>query len=425
MNRKDTNPRVKTVFSLSALTLLITGAVLYAGPLNPPSGPITSTYKALTEVEPRVAINATNTPGDATNLFIITQSGSYYFATNQTGQSGKHGIKLAAPNVTIDLNGFTFTGGTGTLNAFTASGASNVNVTVRNGKVRNWGNGGVHLVDQGGTRSIVENIQAENNGWDGIVVGRDSIVNSCIAEGNGQAGIRTGTGGMVKDCVASYNTEAGIDLGISSRAVDCAVTDNSLQGIVTNTNCALSGITAYSNTGIGIQVGADSTVTTCASYSNSSSGITANTGCLIKDCASTDNSGNGIAVSNGSRVESCVTRSNDSNGISAASGCSIINNTCSVNGQGILGGAGILINAGDNRIEGNSCITQDTGINVNAAGNIIIRNTCAGNTTNWDIVANNYYGVIISRVGVGTASVTGNAAVATLGSTDPNANFSY
>ncbi len=34
-----------------------------AGDLNPPSGPVTPTMKTLTEVEPRIAINATNTPG--------------------------------------------------------------------------------------------------------------------------------------------------------------------------------------------------------------------------------------------------------------------------------------------------------------------------------------------------------------------------
>ena len=57
--------------------------------------------------------------------------------------------------------------------------------------------------------------------------------------------------------------------------------------------------------------------------------------------------------------------------------------------------------------------------------NIVIKNTCSGNTTNWDIVASNYYGPIIDRTGVVTAAVVGSAAASSLGSTDANANFSY
>ena len=50
--------------------------------LDPPVGPITSTFKTLTEVEPRIAINATNTPGDADSIYIISQPGSYYMTGN-------------------------------------------------------------------------------------------------------------------------------------------------------------------------------------------------------------------------------------------------------------------------------------------------------------------------------------------------------
>ena len=50
-----------TRLSLAAGLALAAGAAL-AGPLNPPSGPVTSTYKTLTEVEPRVPVSATNTP---------------------------------------------------------------------------------------------------------------------------------------------------------------------------------------------------------------------------------------------------------------------------------------------------------------------------------------------------------------------------
>jgi hypothetical protein len=50
---------------------LIAGPVA-AGPLNPPAGPVTSTYKALAEVELRIAINAVNTAGDVNHVYRIS-----------------------------------------------------------------------------------------------------------------------------------------------------------------------------------------------------------------------------------------------------------------------------------------------------------------------------------------------------------------
>src|SRR5262245_50105057 len=96
---------------LAVITTSVAGLALtaLAGPLNPPVGPVTSTYKTLSDVEPRTAINATNTPGDATCLFRITTPGSYYLTGNVTGVPGKAIITVANAGqvgVTIDLNGF-------------------------------------------------------------------------------------------------------------------------------------------------------------------------------------------------------------------------------------------------------------------------------------------------------------------------------
>src|SRR5262252_4521225 len=91
------------------LLLVLAASVALAGPLNPPPGPVASSYKTLTEVEPRTAINAANTPGDSGCLFKITQPGSYYLAANVQGVAGKSGIDIASGNVTIDLNGFSLT----------------------------------------------------------------------------------------------------------------------------------------------------------------------------------------------------------------------------------------------------------------------------------------------------------------------------
>src|ERR1041385_1287872 len=86
----------------SAGTVVGIAAWTAAGPINPPAGPVASSYKTLTEVEPRVVVNATNTPGDANSVYRITASGSYYLDQNLTCVSGKHGIKIDAENVTLD-----------------------------------------------------------------------------------------------------------------------------------------------------------------------------------------------------------------------------------------------------------------------------------------------------------------------------------
>ena len=42
-----------TILAAAALTLAAVGLLVAMGPLNPPAGPVTSSYKTLTEVEPQ------------------------------------------------------------------------------------------------------------------------------------------------------------------------------------------------------------------------------------------------------------------------------------------------------------------------------------------------------------------------------------
>jgi len=102
----------------------------------------------------------------------------------------------------------------------------------------------------------------------------------------------------------------------------------------------------------------------------------------------------------------------------------VLANMCSFNGNG-GDGAGIHATGSDNRIEGNNCTGADRGIDVDVAGNIIIKNTCSGNAIDWTIVANNVVGPILDRRAPASAAINGFSAPSSLGSTDPNANFSY
>lgn len=68
----------------ACLLVLGLGVLAVAGDLNPPAGPVAPTMKTLDEVEPRIAINRVNTPGDADSLYKITQPDSYDLTGNNT-----------------------------------------------------------------------------------------------------------------------------------------------------------------------------------------------------------------------------------------------------------------------------------------------------------------------------------------------------
>ena len=401
MTTKHHSPRVRTVFFLSALALggLVTAGVLYAGPLNPPAGAVAPTAKPIAEVEPRTAINATNTPGTATALFRITQPGSYYLTGNITGVVGKNGIEIAASGVTIDLTGFDLVGaaGMGAFDGVSVNGPSLRGIAVVNGSVRNWGDDGIDLGTANASSCRVEGVLATGNAGIGISVGGGCTVSNCAAGNNSGAGISASNGCTVLNCAAYTN------IGFANTVSNCS---------------------AYSNAGAGFTTGSSCTVTGCSALGNGTIGIAVNTSCTITGCIASASGTTGISAGSGCTVTDCTARTNNLEGILCGSSCVIRGNTCSTNG--LTGdGACIHVTGADTRIEGNNCTGTDRGIDVDTAGNMIIRNTCSGNTINWVIAANNYYGPIIDRTGVATAAVNGPAAAGTLATTDPNANFSY
>src|SRR4051794_22926117 len=102
--------RQKTKALFTILLYLIACHGLGQGDLNPPPGPPAPTMKSLDQIEPRTPIDATHTPGDAANTFIISAPGSYYLTGNLTGVSGQTGICIASNDVTLDLGGFVLAG---------------------------------------------------------------------------------------------------------------------------------------------------------------------------------------------------------------------------------------------------------------------------------------------------------------------------
>jgi parallel beta-helix repeat protein len=478
MTRRNSLTRI--VLSLSALTILITGGILYAGPLNPPAGPVTSTNKTLTEVEPRTSINATNTPGDndaTPSVYKITQSGSYYLTGNLNGAAGKHGIEIAAQNVTIDLRGFALIGAASSLSGIYSS--TTFAVTVTGGSVVGWGDCGIDVQFIAGR---IENIIAYNNGNWGIrnglnghaskIIGCEAYFNGSLVPGTG-GGIATDNDALVVDCYASNNRGDGIFVAGGSRLVNCVCSSNQGDGIQTSVKCVLSGCTANDNIAKGMLIDGQSTITDCNASQNGSDGIFTFDGSNITACTATRNTGNGIVARAGSEIARCaanmnvgdgivlngdagtvractayfngqgaVTTGNGINstglgasvldctaalnlldGIRVAGRSRVVGNNCEANGFAAADGAGIHSTSSDNHIENNTVTGNDRGIDVDANGTLVVRNTAKVNTVNFAIAVNNKVGFIVAAPN--SAVINGSTGGAGVGSTDPWANISY
>ncbi len=375
----DFRSRATGAVAACCIAACLTAGALYAGPLNPPTGTITPTAKPLTEVEPRIAINATNTPGDADSVYRIQASGSYYLTETASTSAGKMCIEVAVGSVTIDLNGFRIVGTSTGLAGIGTTSTTLERITIRNGTIVSCSTG----IDLDLTARVrVEGVNVDNSrSGNGIHLGQYAQVVGCGARENDQSGIVVGERSLVSDCIAALNQA---------------------EGIWTSDDCIVRDCVATRNVQNGIRVGTGS----------------------VTNCDASGNDVNGISIFLGT-VSGCVARQNDNHGITCSSDSFIINNTCVGNGVTSSTGAGIFVDGEDSRIEANNCTSNDRGISVATAGNLIIKNSCAGNTINWSIVANNVFGTIIDRTSPGSAAVSGNAAGGTIGTTDPNANITY
>ncbi len=336
--------------------------VVCAGDLDPPPGAVGPTMKTLDETEPRIPIRAADMP------FEIDTPGSYYLVEEITTEGA--GISIIVNNVTLDLKGFTLSGGTGRgIYAI----PPRTGVVVRNGTVAGWAGDGIDL--------------------SGVT---DARVLRVAASGNGGAGIRVGDGGRVEHCSARGSGGYGIETGEDVAVLGSTVIQNGSDGIHTSTGCR---------------------VTECIARTNGGNGIYVNLGGCVRRCTASSNIQDGIKAGGLAEVVENVAVSNTGDGIEVSRDCRVMNNTSTDNGHN-GSGAGIHVTSADNRIENNHATDNDRGIDVDFGGNLILHNTASGNGTssvfNYSISGGNAVGQIID--------VTGGGAVAGV---DPWANFSF
>jgi parallel beta-helix repeat protein len=398
-------------FSLSAFS---------QGSLTPP-GPPAPTFKTLQQVEPRVDLQnapaSAVTTSDANYHFIITQPGSYYLTANIVATKS-NAVQILAEGVTLDLNGFEIShqaarGG----NGIELSGSAH-RATVENGSITNFTAGtAVAAVNNVTPRNCAYRKLAVRNCLIGLGVAAESIVEGCRLLENSSDGLSANGACIITKCVASFNGSAGIKVAASSQVRDCEVIGNA-EGIVTGSDCIVAHCTAKSNNGSG----------------STSAGIRTGIGCSVTHCVSNNNlstnatltgaTGAGFDIGGSSTIENCVARENIGDGIRVNADTVVRQNNCVVNGAG-GDGAGIHATSSDNRIESNNVTDNDRGIDVDAAGNVILKNSASGNTTNYEIAANNVFGQIVDRTAPSSAAVSGNSAASAAATTDPWANISY
>lgn len=192
-------PSAKRILSAGLPGAILIAAISLAGPLNPPAGPIAPTYKTLAEVEPRIAINAVNTPGDPLSLYRITQPGSYYL-TGDIRPSGINAITVAASNVTIDLNGFRIDGSAAGVTGEGVLLQQVGNVVVKNGTITGFGALGITGIPVRACSLI--DLAILDNADGGVFLGDDCIVRGLrVRAVGGSVGLTLGANALVEDCV--------------------------------------------------------------------------------------------------------------------------------------------------------------------------------------------------------------------------------
>jgi len=386
---------VKRNFLLATVTgcaaiCTIGAAITIGGPLSPPAGPITSTYKTLTEVEPRIAITTANTPGDATAVFKISQPGSYYLTGNLIGEPGKSGLVIDTDNVTVDLNGFQVVGTSDTLDGINISATGSRLVCIKNGSVRGWGIDGIDTTNVSGSELL--ELRIWNNGVHGIDAGPSAVIRNCTTQHNKGTGIAVGNNGLVSNCTAQENGGPGIDMSNGSTLIACTSGHNLAEGIIAGTGCTLNNSTARAN---------------------STDGFRMDYGCTITGCSASFNGRDGFyAPGSGVSIHNCTAEANTRDGIRAEADCIIANNNCDSNGYGTGDGAGIHTLGFHNRIQGNNVTDADRGIQVDSIHCLIIGNAVADNGVNFMVAPGNIIATIVTNE-------------AELNAANSNANIAY
>lgn len=300
--------RAALVVSCTAMAFASAGAM--AGDLNPPGGAVAPTMKTLDEVEPRIPIDQSMIP------LTINVRGSYYLTGNlaATTANDPHVIRIQAPDVTLDLSGYTVFGESGMSVADHAILVfSSGSIEIRNGAIDG----------------------AEFNGID-VQVGEAISIRDLRVSNCGEIGIATMTTATIERCSSRDNGVAGIDAGPGSVIASCTATGNAVTGIVCDQS-VVYGCGSYFNGSNGYLVGSDSVVIASVARNHASDGFRATASSTFQGCAATDCGTGFRASAPGCVFDGCVASANTASGFDALSGAVFIG--CNAVGNATGGGS--------------------------------------------------------------------------------------
>lgn len=229
------------------------------------------------------------------------------------------GIRVSAPNTSIDLNGF-------------------------------------EIVRSGCVGATTDCAPAAGTGSGVVVTDVTTVIGVSVHNGT--------VTGMGLD---------GLRLGEQAEAYRLRVRWNRLRGIHLFNASTVSGSTAHQNGAIGIEVGSGSTVTGNTTYQNDTDGISASSGSTVSGNTARSNGGDGIFAGNGSTVSGNTAYANGGDGIETFGGCTVQRNTMRSNtGLGLR--LGVQTAYRENVITANTAGTVTGGVN-------LFNNSCNGTTT--------------------------------------------
>ena len=215
-------------------------AIAYAGDLNPPPGPVSSTMKPLDAIEPRRCLN--DLPPDEGAVVLMTEPGQYFLRADIVAGPGEHGVRIiASGDVSIDLNGFSIRGEATSQNGIDMSLAqqgprSSLHVRCGDGSCRSsitgFGGDGVftsHVLDvrcesfdtTDHAGAGLHHLHAEN------IVHRDIAARRCGGDGTRSAcGLPTGKRQhKTLSCVSTGNGGDGVSIEPTTGAFEVILDD--------------------------------------------------------------------------------------------------------------------------------------------------------------------------------------------------------
>lgn len=202
--------------------------------------------------QPTITLSADATPGDADHTpsqFKITRPGRYTLSGNIVGSPGIIAIEIASSDVTLDLAGFSITGG---LAAIVAEQCERV--TLSRGTIESTQSYAINLSTCANASVEAIAIRSTQGSAASIITGRDATLTNCTVADAAGAGFEVGPASTLVDCKADRCAGTGFDAAnaVSVEFRGCVASGNSRAGFAVGSFGRITGSTASQNGSDGI-----------------------------------------------------------------------------------------------------------------------------------------------------------------------------